>query len=247
MVIVHDYNVPYLDGVFSLEMEVRRPCPYLTLTDIKLSLYSSKVSVTGLPMAIKDAAPDLHCGIFNGRTNTVAAVDERECRRTALHFAALKGDHHIVTRLLEIGADVDIQDKHGRTPLHHAASGGYENTVIVLLWNGADVDIQDKHGRTPLHHAASGGYKNTVIVLLQNGADDIQDEHGRTALHHAASGGYENTVIVLLQNGADVDIQDKHGRTALHHPVSGGYENTVIVLLQNGADDWCCQQMTCLP
>jgi hypothetical protein len=56
-------------------------------------------------------------------------------------------------KLLEIGADVNLQDSSGRTALMYAAYNGYINRVNKLLEFGADVNIQDSFGHTALMYA----------------------------------------------------------------------------------------------
>eukprot|EP00163_Fabomonas_tropica_P029901 TRINITY_DN6583_c0_g3_i1.p1 TRINITY_DN6583_c0_g3~~TRINITY_DN6583_c0_g3_i1.p1 ORF type:complete len:130 (-),score=9.10 TRINITY_DN6583_c0_g3_i1:91-480(-) len=92
--------------------------------------------------------------------------------RTALHFAAEKGQVDVVKALISHGADVDIQESpalDGSYPLHLAVRGGHVSTVTLLLHNDADPSTQDKYGFTPLHLAARFGHEKLVSMLLQHG------------------------------------------------------------------------------
>ena len=71
-------------------------------------------------------------------------------RRSALHFAAALGKADLVTRLLQVGAEVDLADKDGYTPLHMAAGYLHTSTINALLAGGADPEQKDIKGRSPL-------------------------------------------------------------------------------------------------
>jgi ankyrin len=49
--------------------------------------------------------------------------------RTALHYAARKGQAEVLKCLLATGADVDAAGEDGKTPLHEAAAGCHKNSV----------------------------------------------------------------------------------------------------------------------
>lgn len=53
--------------------------------------------------------------------------------------------------LLEMGADVNAQDKGGLIPLHNASSYGHLDIAALLLKHNTIVNATDKWGFTPLH------------------------------------------------------------------------------------------------
>lgn len=59
---------------------------------------------------------------------------------TILHCAAEAGASEAMRYLLQLGLNVDIQDRFGRTPLHCALFEGHLSTVKLLLQFGANVD-----------------------------------------------------------------------------------------------------------
>ena len=100
----------------------------------------------------------------------------------------------MVRLLLEKGASVDDQSKHGETALHRAAASGHEAMVRLLLEKGASVDDQSKHGETALHRAAAGGHEAVVWLLLEKGAGvDSQNIHSAMGLYGAAARGQKST------------------------------------------------------
>ncbi|CAK9050849.1 unnamed protein product, partial [Durusdinium trenchii] len=77
---------------------------------------------------------------------------------SALHRAAWDGDAAEVQRLIEAGADVELQDKtsdrqgaletpKGQRPLHYAADKGHVEVLERLLAAKATVDAEDEDGR----------------------------------------------------------------------------------------------------
>ncbi|NXN79944.1 IKBZ inhibitor, partial [Bombycilla garrulus] len=94
-------------------------------------------------------------------------IDEKDAeKRTALHLAAEKNQHLMVSDLISLGANVNEQDSSGKTPLHLCAENGYLRVLEVLKNcknNGVcvEVDLPDHSGFTPLHCAALA---HTVLV-----------------------------------------------------------------------------------
>ncbi|NXA71460.1 IKBZ inhibitor, partial [Thryothorus ludovicianus] len=87
-------------------------------------------------------------------------IDEKDAEeRTALHLAAEKNQHLMVSDLISLGANVNEQDSSGKTPLHLCAENGYLRVLEVLKSckdSGVclEVDLPDHCGLTALHRAA---------------------------------------------------------------------------------------------
>ncbi|NXF12541.1 IKBZ inhibitor, partial [Smithornis capensis] len=94
------------------------------------------------------------------RFASLQKIDEKDAeKRTALHLAAEKNQHLMVSDLISLGANVNEQDSSGKTPLHLCAQNGYLRVLEVLKnckSNGVcvEVDLPDHYGFTPLHCAA---------------------------------------------------------------------------------------------
>ena len=96
--------------------------------------------------------------------------------------------------LLEYGANVYAETRHGRTPLHLAALINENPAVVDALAGVTDVNVRKHDGGTPLHDAARRiregpmGNPNPAIVdvLIRRGADlSAKTEGGLTAAGRA--------------------------------------------------------------
>ncbi|NXV25012.1 IKBZ inhibitor, partial [Cepphus grylle] len=147
--------------------------------------------------ADKLLAPDengnrlLHKAVAQGRRALTYALAQRFAslnkinekdaeNRTALHLAAEKNQHLMVSDLISLGANVNEQDSLGKTPLHLCAENGYLRVLEVLKNcknNGVcvEVNLTDNHGLTPLHCAALA---HTVLVT-ESQKTDIDTDMGR--------------------------------------------------------------------
>ena len=136
----------------------------------------------------------LHCAVLGTSQEVVDALlaagsDLKEqCRAgAALHLACWRGNVAMVSKLVELGADVSLRGQNENTPLHEAAGTANEwqpvEKVAVLLKAGAEVDVMNVHEATPLHLAAQQMNARAVKMLLDAGADSLaKDYDGETPL-----------------------------------------------------------------
>ena len=166
---------------------------------------------------------------------------------TALMHAARDGHTEVVKTLIEIGANINIQNDNGDTALILAARRGLTEIVKILVENGADMNIKDsrygrtaliyaakdsRYGRTALIYAAREGRTEVVKLLIDNGANmNIKDSrYGRTALDMAAREGRTEVVKLLIDNGANMNIKGRYGRTALDMAEGRGHTEIINIL-----------------
>jgi ankyrin repeat protein len=146
-----------------------------------------------------------------------------------LHYAVLRGEEHMIDRLLDAGLSPDTADISGYTPLHYAAMNGTVGAISILLQYGANVDSKARDGTSPIHLAKD---ERVATQLLQAGANvELQDNARRVPLHHAAFLGREKVVTLFLEKGAFALPREEYGRTALHLAMISGHAGTIRSLL----------------
>ncbi len=141
--------------------------------------------------------------------------DVNEFGHTALHWSAGESNVIAVQKLLEKGANPNIQDKQGWSPLHVAATKSNTCHIIDLLLEAkkvkglGDVNDANKQGMTALHYATAFSKEVTAEHLIKKGANvNRRDNQGYTPLHDAALGAKDMKIIdLLLQNINERDIE----------------------------------------
>jgi ankyrin repeat protein len=137
------------------------------------------------------------------------AVDERDgMGYTALHRAAQSGRLAVVTRLLDAGANPNVEMGESRDNALIAAAGASTNSadmVAALLRSGGDPNQANAIGKTPLWAAVSMNNVEAARQLMDAGADPDTQVTGYTPLMLAAHNKYSELVRLLLVRGADVE------------------------------------------
>ncbi|KAJ6532728.1 ankyrin repeat-containing domain protein [Mycena vulgaris] len=156
---------------------------------------------------------------------------------TALQSAAFHGEEELVYRLLEHGAEVNMETEMYGTALQAASVNGHYAVVCILLANGADVNSQSALYGTALRAASLEGHMDTVLLLIENGAriNAQGGKHG-TALTAGLSCGHEHVAHLLLEHGANVNDHGAGGWTVLGLAAGNGHQEIVRLLIQQGAN-----------
>ncbi|MBK5501185.1 ankyrin repeat domain-containing protein [Peribacillus sp. TH14] len=168
---------------------------------------------------------------------------EREGVNEQLIQAAERKETETISRLIEVGADINTQDSEGRTATMIATYNNDVETAKILITAGADVNIQDDMKNNPFLYAGAEGYLEILKLTINAGVDPkITNRYGGTALIPASEHGYVNVIKELLTN-TDIDINHVNnlGWTALMEAIilSNGDEKqqqTVQLLIDHGAD-----------
>ena len=169
---------------------------------------------------------------------STATIDDKDADgRTALSWAAAKGDADAVKILLEFGANPNVCSRKGQSPLHWGGQNPSERCVEIvqaLLDHEADVNLVDQWNRTVLVNAAGdNGDPECMKRLVDAGADiNWRDCHKRTSLGYAAKRGVARGVEFLLSRGADPHIPDHWGYTPLCEVVHENHHQALKILLQ---------------
>ena len=199
--------------------------------------------------------------LFSGAKTDSRTKSER---RTALHFAALRGSSQIVQVLVDAGTDLDATDAAGQTALHVVGGKDPSRIISILVEAGASTEAKTLAGCTPLHLAVLEGRQDLVECFLQHGAKinaaiapfkgapssvsaassdtlrtvRIPPLQQPTSLHLAATNGNTNILSVLLQPeyAAKIESRTTDGRTPLHAAVLASQLPAIQMLLERGAD-----------
>lgn len=168
--------------------------------------------------------------------------------QTALHLA----DVHLpnVTRLVNVGAAVNIQDKMGCTPLANHAYCNNTDIVKLLLKHGADPNIASPYWGGPLHRAGRSSNLDMVKLLVKNGGAGVDinlPSSGMlgtpltaTCLHyeHDDSDPADNSADIvryLVDRGADVNARCGLVGYALNAAALTSGPAIIDLLLEKGA------------
>lgn len=158
--------------------------------------------------------------------------------QSALHVAAARGHHHVVSVLLDRGAAINELALDGSAPLHVACENGHDIIVGLLLKHKARMDAAGVNGLAPLHIATRKGALSIVEMLLKHRVryDAPVKATGMTALMMACMHSHSEIVELLLDSGADPHAEDQDGNTPLHFAVADGNYRATYLLLTAGAD-----------
>ncbi|XP_062364731.1 NF-kappa-B inhibitor zeta-like [Cinclus cinclus] len=134
-------------------------------------------------------------------------IDEKDAEeRTALHLAAEKNQHLMVSDLISLGANVNEQDRSGKTPLHLCAENGYLRVLQVLksCKDGGvrvDVDLPDRSGFTALQRAA------LAHAVLGTESRSAAGDSSAGRLLRLREEQIREGILCLLQMGAEPRLQ----------------------------------------
>ncbi|KAF4046853.1 Ankyrin repeat [Phytophthora infestans] len=158
--------------------------------------------------------------------------------QSAAYVAASNGFHHILSLLLERGANANDVALDGTSPLHAACENNHCRAAKILIKYNARVEVTALNGYAPLHLAAKHGQVDIVSSLLSARAkcDFPVKNTTTTALLLACMAGHSSIVEQLLDAGADPQVEDADGNTPLHFTSRDGNYRATYLLLTAGAD-----------
>jgi ankyrin repeat protein len=176
---------------------------------------------------------------FKPIPENIRAVHENY--QLALGRAVVRGDAHVVVRLLEANG-INPNIMYWQTyPLVIAAKQGH-NTIVELLLAVVNIDpnVTDQYNFTPLHYACSIEHVSIVKQLLARDDVDpnVRDIYHFTPLYSACQKGKESIVEQLLSRGdIDPNLTDSYHTTPLCAACNNGNVSIVKQLLARGDVD----------
>jgi hypothetical protein len=95
---------------------------------------------------------------------------------TPLVWGSENGSNECIRKLIEYGANPNIQEYDGWTALHWAALNGHTNTVKLLLLEAkTDTSLKDDTGHNAEHYAARAGYWTIVSAIRKHTQKSTQN------------------------------------------------------------------------
>ena len=155
---------------------------------------------------------NIHEACMNGETerflnliNEAEHLDIVEIdKKRTLIFAVINKNLKMVHKLLDHGADINIQDEEiGATPLFHACCDGSIEIAVELMERGADVTLKTIQGEVPLLASVWNNRVDIIMKLLDYGANP-NFPCLPTILHIACRYSDFEVVKALLKYGAKV-------------------------------------------
>ncbi len=163
-----------------------------------------------LARMVRSGRAQLISFVINALESEPALIARCFSGKTLLHFASGTGCPEVVTSLLHLGTDPNIQDRGGHTPLYCVANECTSETgpqlVRTLVRSGADVNARGGVTKaTALHMAARRGYLEIASALLDCGAAvDAKDSKGDTPLQRAINCRRDLVAQLLVERGASI-------------------------------------------
>lgn len=164
-----------------------------------------------------------------------AFVDEIDGQgKTALHEAADQDCIESIEKLLEAGANPNIQDKDGNTPLHltaHIQEARLKSARALLASERLDPNVLNNDGEAPLHMACQmlDGKDELALLLIESGKCDLnllsEEVPPVSAAQNAASvaeGKGGKIIDAFCEKGADF--------------TAGGENSPLVSALTDGRD-----------
>lgn len=104
---------------------------------------------------------------------------------TGLHRACWHVNQGAVQVLLELGADVNLQDDDQRTPLMKSSTTSRSLQISELLIKaGANIHAIDKNGENALHHACKWDDIEAIKFLISKGCRlDVRNKEGKSPIN----------------------------------------------------------------
>jgi ankyrin repeat protein len=154
--------------------------------------------------------------------------------RTALHWAAIRGNPNSVQILLLVGANQHIIDVEGRIAFHFAVISGHVECANVLLQFGAKIRLRDERSESDVLVSA-WAYENASMVklLVAAGADVMtRNSNNVTPLQSSSGLNYPGNVATILNLGTEPNASDKNGDTPLFEAIYYDCTEVIEILIK---------------
>jgi ankyrin repeat protein len=172
-------------------------------------------------------------------------MDRTNQRRTALHLSVVKKQTSVLAALLDLGADLTLEDAVGLTPLDQAVMNGNEEMTRLLRNAGAPLSLPaavilslpDEIERLVREDPDTFSISSTPrwVRLLVYASGHASERVMRTllrTLEHHPSG----LSIINMEDDQETAVDGAWGYTPLHAAAFNGNSEAVVILLKHGAN-----------
>ena len=124
-----------------------------------------------------------------------------------MHFACINPNVEVLSQLLDVNPDFNMQDTDMRRPIHYAAASENADALKLLVEKGANLADIDMQKTTCLHVAALARRpENIRFILTKNPALlKLRDKKGKTAMAFACENGDLESIKALIEHGLGVN------------------------------------------
>jgi len=165
--------------------------------------------------------PDDYRGDYTPQSILKTAKLTQQGANSLMMFAMVSDDLKVLQAIMDLGYDVNAQNKLGYTALMFASAYNSPEVTSFLIEQGAKKQITEYVTKGNALHVASryNPKPNAIAELVKHGFDlDLKDKHGNTPLLLAVK--YNQNVQVvqkLIELGADITASDATGNVAYSH------------------------------
>ena len=174
-----------------------------------------------------------------------ARMDRTNHRRTAVHLAVVKKQPASLAALIDLGADLNLEDAIGLTPLDQAALDGEDEMTRVLITAGAAItlpaaialerpdEIERLLRADPelLSMTDNRRWARLIVHASSRASGRVMEILLRIIMRHRAG-----LTIVNMEDDEETAVDRAKGYTALHAAAFHGNDEAVGVLLKHGAN-----------
>ena len=169
-----------------------------------------------------------------------SAINESDAYgRTALWWAARRGDASTVSLLLKYGADANKKAISGSGPLGQAIYIKNKSCIRLLLNSGCEICHRDPQGFLPFHLCCYYGSDVDIVETLLRGGIDVNDRISSsrsTPLTLAVQENHLHIVKYLMSQGANPNATNIDRECSLHVATSSNHPEALHLLLQHKAN-----------
>ncbi len=152
-----------------------------------------------------------------------------------LHWATYYGHTNNMRKLIDAGADLLLQSKHGDALA--VAFRLWHSDSVIHVFRGTALEMEITTEVKRIVAAVRAKNHTRVASLLRNGVSpNVRDGLGMSLLHHAVRVADHEMVSLLVRKGGDPNVLNSVGQTPLAIAARFGHSDIAGFLIAKGAD-----------